>query len=416
MKKLHLISTKLRKEFVTGQCYDVVFGLLILASLLIWAIASLLFGMPVFTSVFFRDTEDLFMDFFNSVRDASLVEGAYTVRHVIYPPMANLFFWLMSFLTPDAYNATSFEERYSWTKYSETTLPPVILFVILGALAIGFAAYFGLRESKKRRLFFAAMFTLSSPILYLLERGNMLIFSLAFLLIYVATYYSPRPVIREIGLICLAFSFSLKLYPLVFAWLLIGDKRYKDFARCVLYCLLLLILPSFAFGGPTILLTILQNIFSFSVGDGKGVGVFWIVGDILHVPSALIQAIFYIWFFLCAVNFAIAPFVHKERWKIWLCGCVAFLAFPSLTSNYAWALFLIPMIFLCEDKTCGKKAMGYFILMTISFLHFCIPTPVPVTFSTILVYFMMFILSGYTLVDTLQTILSQQRKKHALCK
>ena len=61
-----------------------------------------------FEALFFRSGEDMFMDFFNSVRDAAQFARVYTERRVIYPPLANLLFLIFSRFLPASYTDTAF--------------------------------------------------------------------------------------------------------------------------------------------------------------------------------------------------------------------------------------------------------------------------------------------------------------------
>lgn len=398
----------LQARFVTKE-YSVLFIETILVFAAIYLLGSLVTGGKLLTSIFFLNTEDAFMDFFNSIRDAAQGVKAYTDRHVIYPPMANLIFYLLSFLSPDKYNNTRFVLRYRWKLYDET-VQMITVFVIVCVILLFFTLFKSLSKnlSLKRRLLLVLVAVGSVPCLNLLERGNLLIVSLIFLLIYAMTYHSKSRLLRELGLIALALSFSLKLYPVLFAWILIGDKRYKEFIRCAIYCLATLILPSFAFGGPAILLTIAQNIFSFSSGSGGAQGA---ISSFLHVPSWVVSGLLYLLFLLCALTFVAAPFVHRERWKVWTVGCIAFIAFPSLTSIYAWLLFLIPLIFLFNEKASGKENLRYFLPILIPFLFFPIPIAGPVTANIVLVYPALIALTVFAVKDTWKALQACRQEK-----
>ncbi|MBQ8345776.1 MAG: hypothetical protein IJY42_05890, partial [Clostridia bacterium] len=245
---------------------------------------------------------------------------------------------------------------------------------------------------------FALAGVIGVPFLNLIERGNLIILAVFALMIYAMTYDHPSAVWREVGLICLAFSFSLKLYPLLFAWVLIGDKRYRAFVRCAIYSVLLLVLPSFAFGGPSCLLVIVKNIFSFSSGPS---GVLGAVSTYLRLPGAFLTILVYGWFLLCAANFLVSVFVHREKWKIWICGCMMFLSFPSLTSTYGWLLFLIPLLMMFNVNVSGKRTLFYTIALTVPFLLLPVPLPVTqITLNAIAVYVALLGLTGYSVYDT----------------
>lgn len=395
------------KLAIDPKKYSTVFCGAVLASILVWLILSLIMGKELWTSVFFRHTTDAFMDFFNSVRDASLGEGAYTERHVIYPPMANLLFMLASKITPDAYNGTSFEERRSWSEYPQNVALIVAVTAVCAILLL-LILRLSLRMRGIRAWGIAAVAFFGIPCLNMLERGNIMILSLVGVMVYALTYHSENKWLRELGLLALAFSFSLKLYPLLFAWILLGDKRYGDFLRCFLYSAVLLILPSFCFGGPRCLLYIVENILFFSSGEKSALAMMALYSGI---PQRIVSLMAYAWFAVCALAFAVTPFVHREDWKKWTVGCVVFLVFPSLTSIYAWALFLIPLLMLFDREEQGKRNLAYFIPMALPFLFVPILTPVPVTANTFLAYVCLAALSWWTVIDTARMTVRYLRER-----
>ena len=340
------------------------------------------------------------MDFFNSIRDASLGEGSYTVRKVIYPPMANLIFMALSYLTPDEYNATDFKHRKLWDEYT-VNIVLIVAFAAICTALFALAVYKSVKLDKSSKLLFTAAAVFGIPFMNLIERGNIMVLALICLVFFAATYQSDSALVRELGIIALAFSFSLKLYPILFAWILFADKRYKEFFRCALYCVLLLVLPSFAFGGPWCLWSIVENIFSFSSGAQSSTT---IISSFTHIPQVIVSGGAYLWFALCTVNFVISPFVHREAWKTWANGCIMFLSFPSLTSTYGWALFIIPMIMICNQKLSGRKYLPYVVLMTVPFILFPIDLPIQPTVNNFAVFVFFTLISAYSLWDTFKCL------------
>ncbi|MFR5102025.1 MAG: hypothetical protein ACLTE4_05750, partial [Christensenellaceae bacterium] len=102
------------KDFFKRKNPAEFFAAFMAVSLIIYLIASLIWGGKVLCGIFFADGTDLFMDFFNSVRDVSQGTGVYTDRGVIYPPMANLIFLLCLRLIPEEYATTPFDQRHNW--------------------------------------------------------------------------------------------------------------------------------------------------------------------------------------------------------------------------------------------------------------------------------------------------------------
>lgn len=360
------------------------------------------------TSVFFIDAEDAFMDFFNSVRDASRGEEAYTVRRIIYPPMANLFFYLVSFITPSKYNSVQFCNRYSWVDYP-INIALITAFLVLCTAALAILIYMSLKLEKKKRLLLTLAAVCSIPVLNMLERANIMIIAVIALLIFAMTYDSKSAVLREIGIIALALSFSIKLYPIIFAWILFANKRYREFFRCAVYSVAFLILPSFAFGGPKCLIDIVKNILSFS--SGAPALPLWL-SRISRIPLEVFTTLSYIAFALSALAFIVAPYVHKERWKIWAIGCIAFISYPALFSTYAWTLFLIPMIFFineCSDEYKKRDNLKYLLPMLIPFVFIPFSVRYVATANSMVIYLMIFVLSGVAVYDTARALFKRTK-------
>ena len=399
------------KKMTERKCV-VVFCFAVLITAGIYLLASLLTKGWLANKIFFVYTGDFFMDFFNSIRDASLGLGSYTERHVIYPPMANLIFLLFSKITPDAYNATPFRLRMCWDVYPVNVVLCAV-FVLACTVLLAWVVYKNLRIPEKQKRLVAILAVFSVPYLYMIERGNLMVLAVIALLYYLFTYDSEKAWVRELGLIALAFSFSLKLYPIMFAWVLIADKRYKEFFRCAVYSLLLLILPSFAFEGPSCLLIIFDNIFGFSTG---GKNVLTVVSQYTRIPQFLVSGVAYGLFLLCGACFAISAFIYRERserWRIWILGCITFAAFPPLSSIYAWVLFLIPLILIFNEGLTVKEIQGYFIPVTIPFLFLAIDLPYNLTANTIVMYGCMLFLEIYAICDTVRALKQRNGTKEA---
>ncbi|MBE6578036.1 MAG: DUF2029 domain-containing protein [Ruminococcaceae bacterium] len=359
----------------------------------IFFIVYLIIGNGRFSSAFFKLGSDFYMDFFNSIRDASQGSAVYTERKVIYPPMANLIYLILSRFTPNAYNDTSFSDKHQWTMHFSPFIL-VLIYSIATALLLFSLIYVSFKKGSdlKRFVFaFAAFFNI--PVLFMAERGNIIMVCMIAVMLYTFTYDHEIKFYREIGLIALAFAFSIKLYPVVFGWLLIADKRYKEALRCAIYGLLMLILPSFFFGGPICLVTMLQNVFGFSAGSKSTLS---IILDTVGLPSGAqlaLTVLIYLWVLICGICFALSPFLKRERWRQWALGFVTILCVPSLTSLYSWAFLLIPMVMLCNLERPTRREVMYMVLMTVPFVFLPFYFTYRVTVSTVIVYVMTALLS-----------------------
>ena len=386
----------------------------VLLSALVYILIGLIFRKGDLTTIFFTGCGDSFMDFFNSVRDAAQGVAVYTERHVIYPPLANLIFLAISFFTPDAYNNTEFSLRYSWTEYPAAIAVAVIWCVICLATFVVIFTFAQKKLSVAKRVLVSLLMFFSVPILYLLERGNIIILTLFALALYAFTYNSKSKIKRELGLIALAFAFAIKLYPVVFGWFLIADKRFKEAIRCAIYGVALLVIPSFFFGGFSCFHQIFLNIFSFSSGTGNMLSIMLEYIGMPPLGQSIMIALVYAWVFICGVCFAISPFIRKDQpYKTWSLGLVTILCVPSLTSIYSWAFMLIPLIMLFCRSELTKKDMTYSVMMTVPFVFLPFRFSHHVSGNTVLVYVATAVFSVWCVVDMINDTVNYIKARKA---
>ncbi len=376
-----------------------IFVAMMAASTVFYIVFYMIKGHAEFVDPFFLRTEDLFMDFFNSVKDASQGPEVYTVRHVIYPPMANFIYLIFSrFIPSEYYNTYAWINKKSWMEF-ESAIFFIALLTMLFAFVLYILVHHVTEGSSISKVLFAFFAVFNIPVLYMLERGNMILFSFIALIIYAFTYNSQNKVYREIGLISLAFAFSIKLYPVVFGWFLLTDKRYKEAIRCAIYGVLMLIIPSFFFGGPACFVQIFKNITSFSSGTST-VNSISVIAGYTRTPYAVWNTLSYIWVFICALCFILSPFIHSERWKGWVLGLSTIFVVPSLTTLYAWAFLLIPIIMMSNSKKFTSKNKFFFYVMASLFLFTVMRFNYRLTWNQFLMYPLTAVLSVTAVVDT----------------
>lgn len=356
-----------------------VFILIMLLSHAITLIASLFFEEHTILDLFFIKGDDVFMDFFNSVRDASQGAKAYSVRHIIYPPMAAAIFLLFSNFFPNAYLQTSFSIRETWPQYDESYYA-ITIFLILAVLALFFACYRPHDFSRPIAVLLAVFGVCNITSLYAIERGNIILFSTAAVIFFVLTYDSKNKLLREASLLALAFAFSIKLYPILFASLLFVDKRYKDLLKCAVYGILLLLLPSMFFGGIWHCIKFLfENTFSFSADKASftitnPTWVRWMQINNLKKP-------YYIFWALSVGCFIFTCFVRRKKngtaslLQNWIYICALILALPPLQNLYAANLLFAPLLMILRENKWSLQNGVYFALIIITFI------PIPYRFS-----------------------------------
>ncbi len=330
-----------------------VFVCLIFASALAYLIYVLADGYHALLRFCFLGGYDLFMDFFNSIRDAAQGPAVYTERGVIYPPMANLIFLILSRFLPPRYLRTDFARRKAWMNYAQAVCL-YFAFAMAAILILIFLCQKHLKGSERAKRWVSLALVLNVPFIVMLERGNILLYSVLAWMLFIFLYDSESKWQRELSLIALAFSFSLKLYPAIFGWQLIVDKRYKDAARCALYGVLMLILPSFFFGGPICLWWMVENVLSFSSTKSAS----WAAE--LFRNGYLANFLNNTMLILAALSFLVAPFFEKDRFRVVLIGVAVLFSTPALNAIYAWTFCLAPLCLLLNRKKLTAIEWLYF--------------------------------------------------------
>lgn len=194
--------------------------------------------------LFFGDSGDVFMDFFNV---NAFVENMnpYIEEGSSYPPFVLVLAKLFNYLA-------LYESGGRAARASFAGVLSLILFLFLFFVPV----YFLMRKVFRERGFSDAVmhltyvaFLFTAPFLYAFTRGNYIFFALLFSIIFFVYYKDDRDWVRELAYVSLAVSVGIKLYPAVFALILIKERKWGEFFRVVLYCVCLVVLPFFAFEG-----------------------------------------------------------------------------------------------------------------------------------------------------------------------
>ena len=328
------------------------------AMLLYYILFILARGSDAVLHSFMLKGDDFLMDYYNSVRDVAQGTGVYTDRHVIYPPMANLIMLIFSRFMPAAYLNTDFVDRLYWVQYP-SAICSLLFYLGIPALLLLLLCYRQYQKGNKTRCALAAAVLFAYPVLYAMERGNIILWSVLATLYYVFHYDSESRVHRELSLLALAFAFSLKLYPALLGLLLVADKRYKDAIRAAIYGILLLVLPCFFFGGPQCFLWIYENTRMFSSAKNA----YWTKEFFPYADALARKLLDLVPFLLIGIAFLIGVFVQKERYKVFLMGVAVMHAYPAFSALYTWGFFLAPFFLLLKKERPTRLDWVYAILL-----------------------------------------------------
>ena len=102
-------------------------------------------------------------------------------------------------------------------------------------------------SSKNKKLLGLALL-ISMPVMFSFERGNQINLAFALTMFFVAYYNDERKNMKELALISLALSASLKLYPAVYGFILVKEKKWKETFRLFIYGVCAFFLPFLVYG------------------------------------------------------------------------------------------------------------------------------------------------------------------------
>lgn len=351
-------------------------------------------------SIFFQDVGDVFMDFFNinfmvANNNPYFVEGD-PGGGSSYPPLILAVAKLFSLIGGTAETARGL--RVTARGILSLVLYFSVFFTGAGFLLRAYAKKVGF--SPKETVWLYVSLLLSAPVLYLVDRGNYLSFTLLFMGVFFLCKDSSAPV-REISYLSLACAVASKLYPAVFAFLLLREKRFYGFLRVVLYSLALCIFPFLFFeGGMQNVAWFLENLTRFSTepysfwADGvrysTGTSNDLAVDNLVRVVVLFFSgcSVFELpeWGSALALGVRIAfivitiggIFLARDSWQAILGASLAVLLLPSPSYAYTASVIVFPFLsFLGKERTGKKNTVCYLLflcgLLTID-LGFLLPT------------------------------------------
>lgn len=321
---------------------------------------------------FWHDKYNTGMDFFHSIEYVR-TKKPYEQFEVVYPPLANLFFYLIYSFVAGSYPENTSETF--WQSLEMVGTPndlrlfqgPMMAFLIfiIGCISSMLFMLINRFGNKTKGTTLLSLGVISSyGILYCLERGNILLLSLVTLLFFLFNYDSKDGLIREMAIICLAISFGLKIYPAIFGLVLLKEKKYGLAIRSALYGLITLFTPLLFFEeGLDGLILWMKTMASFKpnipapqAGSGMNAILYSIQEMLIGYGIKLSNKGFVFISFAVFLFLLIMAFLLKKRWTTLTALTLAIILLQS-QADYVYCLFLIPLLFFVEEEktlTCSN--------------------------------------------------------------
>lgn len=359
---------------------------------------------------------DMYMDFFNSIRDAG-AEDVYTARNNIYPPLSLLIFKIFGFLISDELVDLPNRQRVL-LQFDQRCMMVYIIFacIIILSMSTIINTYVNRLKWKNKmkedilNTVVSFVLIISYPVMYCLERGNIIILSMIFTMFFIFFKDVDNKVIRELSYISLAIAAGIKLYPAIFGLLLLFEKKYKDAARLIIYGIIAVFVPFIFFinkpetlsigidnnltlamiskynylaanSGSSALSNIIENLINFATNkknrlnfSSVSIQNFVFIFDPLNTKLASIAM------YITEVLALIGLYFSKKKWQRIFLIAYVMLNIPSASSSYALTFIIIPFImFLYDEEGNGYSAdnrpkIDYFYIICYALLL----TPLPI--------------------------------------
>ncbi len=325
----------------------------------------------------FLNSADHFMDFFNSVRDASKL-SVYK-NGIIYPPLVNMMYFFISKLVS--------AELVSAPFYYRTVLRDdqvgMMVYIILALICIVtiskiIDAYFESIGLIKHNRLVSFVLILSYPMIYCLERGNCALVALALTMFFVFFRNSENKYIRELSYILLAIAAGIKIYPAVFGILLITDKKYKEAARLAVYGVILFFLPFFFYDGFGSIKDIYHNLIefnnnksSFNIGN-VSITIIAFIAEFLGLDKDFWLTVGNTLFVITETLAVAAVFLLPKSWQKAAAIVYLIMNISAVSDTYNVIFYLIPFILFLTQKDGFRKVDIIYFLM---FALLMIPIP-----------------------------------------
>ena len=327
----------------------------------------------------------IFPDLFESIKDS--YDGKPYDGNSIYPAFAYFICWIISRFTPG--------DTKEWSTFSLSGNGNIVGFLFF--FLCTFFIYYIVREKfdkygKKLEILFL-LWILSPGYIYCIERGNMVILSTLFLLLFLTQYNSQKKYMQEIAIVMLACAACMKIYPAIFGLILLIEKKYWSSLRAIFYGIFFFVVPFGFFGGYAKIAKMVKNIINLSSETGideRGFGygfkinidnIVAIVCNWLGVGNVETKILSQKMMFLIVILVLIFLFLAKAQWhKIFLITVILTLV-PGFSWIYNAVYFFLPLVFFLIDETEINRKILY--IYEIGFWAIITPFPYGFLFNSL---------------------------------
>ncbi len=169
---------------------------------------------------------------------------------------------------------------------------------------------------------------------------------------------------REAALLLIAVAAGLKMYPAVFGFLYLKEKRWGEAVRLIIYGIMIMFLPFQRFGGLPVIMDWLDNI--FSTMGGYEYGRIQFINGIAYMAltkitgnpeSSLVMIGCRVIPYVFLLLMIILGFISRSRYRTILFFTCAMVFFPSNAFRYTLGYMALPLLswfISCQETFNGE--------------------------------------------------------------
>ena len=191
----------------------------------------------------------------------------------------------------------------------------------------------------------------NQPLVFTVERGNLLLLTVLFSIVFLFYYKDENAVKKEIALISLGLAFALKLSPAILGCLLLWNRQYKESFRAALYGLILLFGPFLLLENgfaniPLMFRNVKLNLAAYTSDTGCTLEAL-----IRYFGAEMPSAAFSVLTYIVSGLLLIGGWFLQRDWERTAAAVLMLIIMPS-HSGYYCVLYLLPVavLFLSSDK------------------------------------------------------------------
>ena len=326
-----------------------------------------------FDKLFFYALRDSFSDRIFCIQMLShLGANRYSDSGYFYPPLMAFIYWIPSF-----FNGGDIERRFGYLgtdieNDSQIVMITTMYFIIL--MVLFFYIIKNIVDGNKReKILIAFSFFVMAPVIFGIERGNSVISTLLFMLVFVFYYRDNRGWIREVAFLCLAIAINMKIYPIFLVLLLYEVEQKKasimNIFKVGIYTATIGVISIAPFGGFKAILNFINTVKMIGSGGGASSGAFSeysinyrnLCG--LFFGGKVATEISYMLLIELVIIIGLAFYRNISHYKKLILLCICMCAIPSIASFYVAAVFVIPLIEIINIKKASVEEYIFLILI-----------------------------------------------------